>query len=106
MLENGIIILGDSLSDYTHEIDESNTVNGKPVYYWKDVNGGEIPDGAGQVILVNCKNIVVENQNLTSVGIGVAFSSYSTIRNNTCSNTRQCGCACYCEQYKNQLLGC
>jgi parallel beta-helix repeat protein len=47
MLKNGIVIMGLSLSHYTHEIDESNTVNGKPVYYWKDVERGRIPDGAG-----------------------------------------------------------
>jgi parallel beta-helix repeat protein len=88
LVENGISILGGSLSDYMHEIDESNTVNGKPVYYWKDVEGGRIPDGAGQVILVNCTNVVIENQELNnaSIGIQIAFSSYITIKNNNCSN--------------------
>ncbi len=84
MVKNGIHIGGDSLSDYTHEIAESNTVNGKPVYYWNDVKGGKIPDGAGQVILVNCSNVTVENQNLNnaSICIEVAFSSSTTIKNN------------------------
>jgi parallel beta-helix repeat protein len=84
MVKNGIHIGGDSLSDYTHEIAESNTVNGKSVYYWNDVKGGKIPDGAGQVILVNCSNVTVENQNLNnaSIGIEVAFSSFITIKNN------------------------
>ena len=88
LVENGIYIEGDSVSDYTHEIDTSNTVNGKPVYYWKNVEGGRVPDGAGQVILVNCTNVVVENQNLNnaSVGIDVAYSSYIAIRNNNCSD--------------------
>ena len=89
MLGNGIVIQGDSLiSHYTHEIDMSNKVNGKPVYYWKDVEGGRIPDGAGQVILVNCTNITIENQNLNnaSIGIQIAFSSLITIKNNSCSN--------------------
>ena len=88
MLENGIDIWGDYLSDYKHEIDESNTVNGKTVYYWKDVEGGRIPDGAGQVILVNCKNVMVENQNINNAsdGIDVAFSSYIYIKNNNCSD--------------------
>ena len=88
MIENGIVIWGDSLSDYKHKIDESNTVNGKPVYYWRDVEGGGVPDGAGQVILVNCTNVNVENQNLNNVSIGlqIAFSSNNTIRNNYCSN--------------------
>ena len=87
MIENGIWIVGDSLGEYLQEIDESNTVNGKPVYYWKNVNGGRVPDGAGQVILVNCTNILVENQNLSkaSNGIKVAYSSDNIIKNNICS---------------------
>ena len=89
LLRTGISINGYSLSDFTHEIDESNTVNGKSVYYWKDVEGGKIPDGAGQVVLVNCTKVVVENQNLNDVGdkgILIAFSSHIIIKNNTCSN--------------------
>ncbi len=89
MLRTGISINGYSLSDFTHEIDVSNTVNGKPIYYWKDVKDRKIPSGAGQVILVNCRNVVVENQNLNDVGaegILSAFSSYNIIKNNTCSN--------------------
>ena len=97
MFENGIVIVGDSLSDYTHEIDESNTVNGKPVYYWKNREGGRIPDGAGQVILVNCSNTSVENQNLNnaSVGIQIAFSSYIAIKNNHCSSNNDDGIRFY-----------
>jgi parallel beta-helix repeat protein len=89
MVCNGIFIVGASLSHYLHEIDESNTVNGKSVYYWKDVEGGRIPNDAGEVILVNCKNVLVENQNLdnSSIGIEAAFSSFITIKNNTFSDT-------------------
>ena len=90
VFQGGIFIRGDSLSDYTHEIDETNTVNGKPVYYRKGIESWRIPEGAGQVILVNCKDILVEDQELTdaSVGVNVAFSTNITIRNNTCSNNR------------------
>ena len=97
MFENGIVISGNSPGDYTHEIDESNTVNGKPVYYWLDIESGRIPDGTGQVILVNCKDILVEDQELNSanVGIEVAFSSNITIRNNNCSNNRDGGIHLY-----------
>ena len=90
LLRTGISINGYSLGDFTHEIDESNTVNGKPVYYWKDVEGEKIPDGAGQVVLVNCTKVVVENQNLNDVGdkgMLIAFSSHIIIKNNTCSNS-------------------
>jgi parallel beta-helix repeat protein len=93
MFENGVSISGDSLRDYMHEIEESNTVNGKPVYYWKDIKCERIPEGAGQVMLVNCKDVLVENQELNNVsdGIDIVFSSNITIRNNTCSNSRSIG---------------
>ena len=75
------------LKHYTHKIDTSNKVNGKPIYYWKDINSGRIPIGAGQVILVNCTDIVVENQDLSngSVGVEIILSSNIVIRNNNCS---------------------
>ena len=88
MIENGIFILGDSVEHWnTHTIDTSNTVNGKPVYYWKDVVGGEIPSGAGEVILANCTGVLIENQNVNSgsVGIELGFSSDNTIVNNSAS---------------------
>ena len=93
MLGCGIVIQGLGLSNYTHEIDTSNIVNGKPVYYWKNVNGGKIPEEAGQVILVNCSSVTVENQKLNnaSIGIQVAFSSHITISNNICSHNKDDG---------------
>ena len=94
MRENGIRISGPSLEHWnTHAIDTSNTVNGKPVYYWKNVTGGTIPPGAGQVILANCTGVTVENQNVSdgSVGIGLGFSSCNTIANNIVSSNNVYG---------------
>lgn len=86
MYENGIDIWGNDLSHYLHEIDATNTVNEKPVYYWKNRVGGKVPEGAGQIILVNCRNVVIENQDLNRGGtIYVAHSSNITIEKNTCS---------------------
>jgi parallel beta-helix repeat protein len=68
----------------THHIDISNMVNGKPVHYIKDQNGGMAPDNAGQVILVNCSNMVVSG--LSSPGGIVAqmvYSSNNSVENNT-----------------------
>ena len=60
MTENGIYIGGPSLEHWnTHTIDTSNTVNGKPVHYWKNKTGGTVPADAGQVILANCTGVVV-----------------------------------------------
>ena len=47
-LKNGIRIIGDSLEHWnTHLIDTTNTVNGKPVYYYKNQSGGTVPADAG-----------------------------------------------------------
>jgi len=61
-------------------------VNGKPVYYWKNAECGRIPEGAGQIILANCTNVTIENQNLNngSIGMLIVFSSGITLKNNTC----------------------
>ena len=77
----------------TQTIETSNTVNRKPVYYFKNTTGITIPSGAGAVILVNCTEIIVENQNLSngSVGIFVAYSSNITIANNTCFSNQRDG---------------
>lgn len=89
MLEDGILVRSHLLKYWnTHTIDTSNTVNGKPVYYWKNVTGGAIPAGAGQVILANCTDVVIENQNVSNgdVGIQLGFSSHITIASNIASS--------------------
>ena len=66
---------------------EENVVNGKPLVYFEDTSDIEVTD-AGQVILVNCNNIRVENLNLscTSVGLQLLMTEDSIILNNTVSN--------------------
>ncbi len=86
MVRDGIIISGQNLEHWdTHTIDTSNTVNGKPVHYWKDITGMTVPSDAGEVILANCTDVVVENQNVSSstVGILLGFSSSNELFNNT-----------------------
>jgi parallel beta-helix repeat protein len=66
---------------------ENNTVNGKPLVYLEDVSDYKVED-AGQVIIVNCNNITVENIDLsnTSVGIELWRTENSKVLNNTVSN--------------------
>ncbi|UCE37425.1 MAG: right-handed parallel beta-helix repeat-containing protein [Thermoplasmata archaeon] len=89
MFGDGICIIGDQLEHWnTHNIDISNTVNDKPVFYWKDQTEGVIPVDAGQVILANCTNVIVEAQAITgvSVGISLGFSSNNEIIGNVISS--------------------
>jgi parallel beta-helix repeat protein len=94
MTEDGIDLRGDSLEHWnTHVIDTTNTVNGKPVHYWRDATGGTIPLGAGQIILANCTGVTIESQNVskTTAGVQIGFSSKTTIRKNNLSSTRRHG---------------
>ncbi|MEM3342035.1 MAG: NosD domain-containing protein [Thermoplasmata archaeon] len=86
---NGILVEGNSLTYWnTHEIDTSNYINNRSIYYYKNQNGVIVPSDAGQVILANCTNITVANLNITNTtycAIQIAFSNNNTIMNNTVS---------------------
>jgi len=71
-------------SAFINDVDESNTVNSKPVYYWVNRQNNEVPADAGYVALVNSKNITVEELNLTHnvQGVLIAYSTSITIQNN------------------------
>jgi parallel beta-helix repeat protein len=66
---------------------KNNKVNGKPLVYLKDISNRVITEDAGQVLLVNCKNITVENLDLSNTCVGIALfeTNNSIIRNNVCS---------------------
>ena len=64
-------LLWNSGSEFINDIDTSNTVNGKPVYYWINQQDKTVPSDAGYVGLVRCSNIIVQGLNLTHNGQGV-----------------------------------
>jgi len=58
-----------NFGDYTlqiHDIDTSNTVDGKPIYYWVNQHDKQVPADAGYVALVDSTNIIVKDLNLTN----------------------------------------
>ena len=67
-------VYGDSLSHYTQNIDPSNMVDGKPIYYWVDRKNKQIPSDAGFVGVVNSTNIMVSDLTLTKNREGVLFA--------------------------------
>ena len=87
MIGCGLLIDGYKIENWnSHTIYSNNSINGKPLYYWKNCNSGKIPGGAGEIILANCTNITIENQNLYngSVGIILGYSFNNTLKNNSC----------------------
>jgi len=65
---------GLSLPHYEQNIDPSNTVDGKPIYYRVGQQDESIPLDAGYVGIVGGANITVANLTLTNNGQGVLFA--------------------------------
>jgi parallel beta-helix repeat protein len=76
----------------THTI-ENNTINGKPIRYYKNASGITVPVFTGQVLLANCKNFLIKDLYLSGLGenITLGYSSNNFIVNNIISNNNQNG---------------
>lgn len=95
MESGGIYILGgqsdktDPLLYWVSNTIESNTVHGQPILFLKnDSSGAVISEPNGQIILANCSNAIVMDQQMsnTDIGIQLAFCSYTTVMNNHINN--------------------
>lgn len=70
-----------------HDIDTTNMVNGNPMYYLVNRTGIRLDGGAGQVILVNCSETVIENQRFDACSIGIALYYSTSITISFCDFT-------------------
>ncbi len=78
MEDGGVLFEGQASQHWnSHDIDTQNTVGGSPIHYLSFQDGVEVPAGAGQIILVNCSDIQVSDQECSQVAAGIqaAFSS-------------------------------
>ena len=101
-INNSIFLIGENLSDFIHNI-ENNTVNEKPLYYYKNEQSSfAVPSDAGAVILVNCTNATVRDENIShvSTGIEIYYSQNITITNNSITNSF-CGILLCYSDYSN-----
>ena len=73
---------------FLHKIN-NNTVNGKPLYYFKNQEDFIVPTDAGQITMVNCRNFTIENTHMNNndFSILLAFCHDSIIENNTITDT-------------------
>ena len=104
----GNVFVNDGLSVYSsyQNIVEDNTVNGKPLVYLEDVSDYKVED-AGQVIIVNCNNITVENLDLTNTSVSIALlnTENSKISNNTVCSNNWGGIRLYDSSNNNTITG-
>jgi parallel beta-helix repeat protein len=77
-------VYGDLPSHFLNDVDASNTVDGKPVYYWINRQDMEIPSDCGCLALVNCTHITAKNLKITNnlEGILLVSTTNSTISGN------------------------
>jgi parallel beta-helix repeat protein len=69
------------------DVDDSNTVNGKPIIYWVNQHGKTVPAGVCYVALIDCTGITVKNLDLGGnlEGVFLGSTTNSTITNNRLS---------------------
>ena len=85
--KNNLLVWGSSLGAFLQDIDTSNTVDGKTVYYLDDLINTEIntqsTPNAGYLALVNCTNVTVKGIQLLSNrdGFLLAESNNCTLDN-------------------------
>ncbi len=79
----------------TYDIDTTNLINGKPIYYFPNEIGLKPINfsNAGQVILVNCQNSSISNLNIfnSSCGIALHYCENITIASINASFNSDCG---------------
>jgi parallel beta-helix repeat protein len=83
-------VSGDKQEHFINTINTSNTVDGRPIYYWVNQSGKSVPNDAGYVGIVCSKAIEVKNLNLMNncEGVLMAYSNDSVIENVTVSDNR------------------
>jgi parallel beta-helix repeat protein len=95
------LIDGESVDDFYEDIDTSNTINGKVIYYLVEESGQYVTD-FGYLGLVSCDNIQAENSD--AYGLLVVNTTDSTI--SSCSLTDNLKGAYFFESSDNTIDNC
>lgn len=71
-----------------NDVDTSNTIDGKPIYWWVNRHGQQVPADAGFVLLVNSTNMIIKDlalhdntESIFLVDVNNTIVSNSTITN-------------------------
>ena len=76
-------VYSSTLEGYVQDIDESNTVEGKPIVYWVGQVGKQVPAEAGYIAAVNCSDVTISGGVLEKnwQNLLFAYTENSTITN-------------------------
>jgi len=84
----GLFEVGEDSDFFTTHSIEHNLVNAKPLSYLVGAEGVDVPEDAGQVILADCHDMVLDGLDVswTSIGVKVAYCTGIQITDVTASN--------------------
>jgi parallel beta-helix repeat protein len=73
-----------------NDVDTSNRVNGKPIYWWVNRHGEQVPTDAGFVVLVDSTNMAIKNLVLANNTEGMLLSDVNdtVVFNNTITDSK------------------
>ena len=109
---NSGLTIGSTANNVLTNIIKNNTINNKPYHMYVQLNDTLISNPeAGQVVLIDCHNLTIENLNIsnTTIGLTVQYCSDITIRNSTFTNIHRGGISLHgddCEIYGNTFENC
>jgi parallel beta-helix repeat protein len=96
-------------TDYHHDVDTSNTVNGRPIYYLVE-EVDQIIDGAttdvGLVILASCEEMIVRNVHTSYNKYGLLLVDGSALITNCSFSNNKDGIKFYLNVHYNQITNC
>jgi parallel beta-helix repeat protein len=87
---DGIIISSSSLLHWNSHKIENNTIDNRPIRYYKNMDDFVIPEDTSQIILANCSNVTMKNLTINNVesGIHIGFSSHNIISFNSLNSNK------------------
>jgi parallel beta-helix repeat protein len=72
-------VSGLSGGTYLNDIDTSNTVDGKPIYYFTNIQDQVVPTDGDTIVLANCHNITIQDTSPKSISL---FSTHNVTISN------------------------
>ena len=78
-------VTGSNVGLFVNDVAPSNTIDGRPIYYWIGESNKIVPSDAACIILVNCTDVTVQDYDLplSSHGIILVNTNNSLIKSNT-----------------------
>ena len=109
-LGQGVFLLGESdapIEVYTSHTIENNTIGGKPIYYYSNTQGITVPSDAGQILMANCSDMMIDGIQGSDAmtGIQLAYVTDSVIKNSSFSDCDGAGIALFFSS-GNTVTGC